>query len=59
MTTFQERKEVEVFTDTDWVGSIDDQRLTTGNCTFVWENLVTWKSKKQNVVAKSSVEAEI
>ncbi|KAA0049978.1 reverse transcriptase [Cucumis melo var. makuwa] len=29
-----------------------------GYCTFVWGNLVTWRSKKQSVVARSSVEAE-
>lgn len=27
-------------------------------CTYVWGNLVTWQSNKQNVVARSSVEAE-
>jgi len=39
-------------------GSIDDRRSTTGYCTFVWGNLVTWRSKKQSVVARSSAEAE-
>lgn len=53
-----ERKEVEIFTDADWAGSAEDRRSTTGYCTFVWGNLVTWRSKKQNVVARSSSEAE-
>ncbi|CAL5338710.1 unnamed protein product [Camellia sinensis] len=53
-----EQKEVAIFTDADWAGSIEDRRSTTGYCTFVWGNLVTWKSKKQNVVARSSAEAE-
>ena len=35
-----------------------DKRSTTGYCTFLGGNLVTWKSKKQSVVARSSVEAE-
>jgi Reverse transcriptase (RNA-dependent DNA polymerase) len=43
--------------DADWAGSFD-RKLTTGFCTFVGGNLVTWKSKKQNVVARSSAEAE-
>ncbi|XP_028758658.1 uncharacterized protein LOC114717616 [Neltuma alba] len=41
---------IEVFTDADWAGSIVDRRSTTGYCTFVWGNLVTWRSKKQPVV---------
>jgi hypothetical protein len=43
--------------DANWVGSFD-RKSTTGFCTFVGGNLVTWKSKKQNVVARSSAEAE-
>jgi hypothetical protein len=38
------------FSDADWAG-ICDRKSTTGFCTFVGKNLVTWKSKKQNVVA--------
>ena len=51
-------KKVEIYTDADWVGSADDRRSTIGYCTYVWGNLVTWRSKKQNVVVRSSVEAE-
>ncbi|XP_070677910.1 uncharacterized mitochondrial protein AtMg00810-like [Malus domestica] len=46
------------YTDADWVGNALDRKSTTGFCTFVGGNLVTWKSKKQTVVARSSVEAE-
>ena len=51
-------KEVEVYLDADWAGSITDRRSTTGYCTYVWGNLVTWRCKKQSVVARSSAEAE-
>ena len=50
---------IEVFTDADWAGSPDDRRSTSGYCTFVFGNLVTWRSKKQSVVARSSAEAEL
>lgn len=49
---------VEAFSDADWAGSPDDRRSTTGYCTLVGGNLVSWKSKKQSVVARSSAESE-
>ncbi|RVW80534.1 Retrovirus-related Pol polyprotein from transposon RE1 [Vitis vinifera] len=49
---------IELYTDADWAGAVDDRRPTFGYFTFVGGNLVTWKSKKQNVVAHSSAEAE-
>ena len=42
----------------DWVGSPIDHRSTIGYCSYVWGNLVTWMSKKQTIVARSSIEAE-
>ena len=50
--------EVEGYTDADWAGSITDRKSTSGYFTFVGGNLVTWRSKKQNVMARSSAEAE-
>ncbi|KAK2433017.1 putative mitochondrial protein [Trifolium repens] len=49
---------LEAYTDADYAGSVVDRRSTTGYCTFLGGNLVTWKSKKQSVVARSSAEAE-
>ncbi|XP_037493866.1 secreted RxLR effector protein 161-like [Jatropha curcas] len=46
------------YTDTDWAGNQVDRRSTSGYFSFVGRNLITWKSKKQKVVALSSVEAE-
>ncbi|KAG8473962.1 hypothetical protein CXB51_033910 [Gossypium anomalum] len=36
----------------------DSWRSTSGYCNYVWGNLVTWRSKKQSVVARSSAESE-
>lgn len=52
------QRNVEAYTDVDWAGSNTDRRSTSGYCTYVWGNLVTWRSKKQKVVARSSAEAE-
>lgn len=46
------------YTDSDWAGNALDHKSTTGYCTFVGGNLVTWKRKKQSVIARSSAEAE-
>jgi hypothetical protein len=47
-----------VYTDADWVGCQDDRISTSGHCAFVGGNLVSWRSKKQNIVARSTAEAE-
>ena len=47
-----------LYTDSDFAGSRVDYRSTTGYCTLFGGNLVTWRSKKQSVVSKSSTEAE-
>ena len=34
--------QIETYTDADWAGSIVDRRSTSGYCSFVGGNLVTW-----------------
>ncbi|RVX00850.1 Retrovirus-related Pol polyprotein from transposon RE1 [Vitis vinifera] len=53
-----DHQSIEVYTDSDWADAVDDRQSTSGYFTFVGGNLVTWKSKKQNVVTRSSTEAE-
>jgi hypothetical protein len=50
--------EIQGYTDADWAGSPGDRKSTSGYFTLVGGNLVTWRSKKQKVVALSSAEAE-
>ena len=49
---------MEAFTDADWVSSVDDRRSTSSYCTFLWGNLIMWRSKKQVVVRRSSAETK-
>ncbi|GAV79611.1 hypothetical protein CFOL_v3_23076 [Cephalotus follicularis] len=46
------------YSDANWAGSASDRRSTMGYCTFVGGNMVSWGSKKQTTVARSSAEAE-
>ena len=42
----------------DWAGHPIDKRSTTGYFVSIGSNIISWRSKKQNIVARSSAGAE-
>ena len=46
------------YSDADWAGSVDDRKSTSGGCFYLGNNLVSWMSKKQNLVSLSTAKAE-
>jgi hypothetical protein len=47
-----------IYTDADWAGCPETRRSTSGFAAFLGTSLVSWSSKRQHTVSRSSVEAE-
>ncbi|XP_019196060.1 PREDICTED: uncharacterized protein LOC109189894 [Ipomoea nil] len=49
---------IQAFSDSDWAGCPIDRKSTSGYAVFLGTNLISWLSRKQRTVTRSSTEAE-
>jgi len=56
--TYDGKDDVTAFCDADYAGDTKDMKSTSGNIILMGNSPICWTSKKQNIVATSTAEAE-
>jgi hypothetical protein len=46
------------FNDVDWVGDVDDRKITSCGALFLGNNLISWMRKTKNDISFSTIEAK-
>ncbi|CAN6706510.1 unnamed protein product [Malus baccata var. baccata] len=49
---------LQAYSDADWAGDPNDRRSTSGHIVYLGSSPISWASKKQHTVSRSSTEAE-
>ncbi|XP_062082482.1 uncharacterized mitochondrial protein AtMg00810-like [Humulus lupulus] len=55
---FSDQLSITGYSDADWACCPDDRKSIAGYCVYLGDTLVSWSSKKQAVVSRSSTESE-
>ncbi|GMP38985.1 hypothetical protein CsSME_00010013 [Camellia sinensis var. sinensis] len=58
LLSFTSSLDLVAYTDSNWAGNVTDRKSTFGFYMFLGDSLISWKSKKQTVVTRSTAEVE-
>jgi len=51
-------EDIIAYSDADWAGCPNTRKSTSGYAVFLGDNLISWSSKRQSTISRSSAEAE-